>query len=107
MGVPHIIQFDRIFPYKLSSYWGTPFYGTPIQSLVDHTHKARSLFASVAPQRLPVLEASPCDRDGAEKFYDPVLWRLKTTRYQKGVLCQGFFGQDFWLLESLFPSVQA
>ena len=74
------------------------------------------------------FKASPCDRDGAEKFYDPVLWRnggdgvtgwsSQLTFWKKrqrklhqevlnSVLCQGFCCQDVWLLESLFPSVRA
>ena len=40
MGVPLvIIHFKGIFPYKPSSYWGTPIYGKPqlgLSWLVDH-----------------------------------------------------------------------
>ena len=30
MGVPRVINFNGIFPYKPNSYWGSPFMETPL-----------------------------------------------------------------------------
>ena len=35
-GVPPVIHFNGIFPYKPSSYWGTPLYGDPPNDLDLH-----------------------------------------------------------------------
>ena len=42
-GYPFIIHFNRIFPYKSSSYWGAPIYGNHhLRYLLIHSQLGKS-----------------------------------------------------------------